>query len=138
MIYSVKDLLKGAQKMSKSVFGQKSEYELQFNHEEDGCWYVDFPDWPFDHHNLMMVCGADRMCAALSDDDKHAYISVIPSRKAGEHEGYHELERIDYTITGGAYYSVSGIPGVTQIWLCPVTLFVLGHYPKYLYVKKSH
>ena len=76
MTYSISDLVNGANKLASSVFGKKSEYELQFNHEEDGCWYVDFPGWPFDHHNLMMVAGADRMCDVLSEDGKFAYIKV--------------------------------------------------------------
>lgn len=58
MDYSMKDLKNVASLIQKSVFGKKSEYELQFNHEADGCWYVDFPGWPFDHHNLMMVAPA--------------------------------------------------------------------------------
>ena len=56
--------------MSQSVFGRRDEYHLQFNHEDDGQWYVDFPSWPFDHHNLMMVAGADKLCQFLSDDDR--------------------------------------------------------------------
>ena len=68
MQYTIRDLLHGAKAMSKSVFGQKDEYQIKFNHEDDGLWYVDFPNWPFDHHNLLMVAGADKMCAFLSDD----------------------------------------------------------------------
>ena len=44
MNYTISDLLSGAKTMAKSVFGQKKEYQIQFNHEEDGLWYVDFPD----------------------------------------------------------------------------------------------
>jgi hypothetical protein len=41
-------------------------------------------------------------------------------------------------LTGGAQYEVSGIAGFTKkIWLCPVTLFVLGNYPAYIYLKKN-
>jgi hypothetical protein len=36
MNYTVNDLLKGAATMAKSVFGQKKEYRIQFNHEDDG------------------------------------------------------------------------------------------------------
>ena len=54
MDYSMKDLKNAASLIQKSVFGKKSEYQLKFNHESDGCWYVDFPGWPFDHHNLMI------------------------------------------------------------------------------------
>lgn len=137
MNYTLKDLTNGAAVMARSVFGQKKEYELQFNHEADGCWYVDFPNWPFDHHNLMMVAGADDLCAFLSDDDKHTYIKVIPSSKEENHPGYAKLIQKEYSLAGGSTYQVTGLEGFNQdIWLCPVTLFVLGKYPKYMYVKK--
>ena len=138
MDYSMKDLKNAASLIQKSVFGKKSEYELQFNHEVDGCWYVDFPGWPFDHHNLMMVAGADDLCAFLSDDDIVTRVKVIPANKQAKHSGYAELERLDYSLTGGAHYEVHGIDGFTKnIWLCPVTLFVLGSYPAYIYLKKN-
>ena len=138
MDYSVKDLLAGARVISKSVFGQKSEYQLQFNHEADGKWYVDFPNWPFDHHNLMMVAGADKMCEFLSDDNKHAYVNVIPASKEENQPGYAKLVQKEHSLTGGSTYQVTGLEGFERdIWLCPVTLFVLGQYPKFIYVKKS-
>ena len=138
MNYSAKDLLHGARVISQSVFGRSSEYHLQFNHEEDGKWYVDFPGWPFDHHNLMMVAGADDLCAFLSDEDIETCVNVIPTTKRQKHDGYAELERIDYSLTGGAHYEVHGIYGFTKnIWICPVTLFVLGNYPAYIYLKKN-
>lgn len=138
MDYSMKDLMNAASLIQKSVFGKKSEYQLRFIHEADDCWYVDFPDWPFDHHNLMMVAGADDLCAYLSDDDIETCVNVIPATKRQKHEGYAELERLDYSLTGGAHYEVHGIGGFTKnIWICPVTLFVLGNYPAYIYIKKT-
>ena len=138
MNYSMRDLLTGAQVMSKSVFGQKKEYTIQFNHEEDGLWYVDFPNWPFDHHNLLMVAGADQMCAFLSDDDKNTWVNVIPTNKEENHPGYAKLIQKDHSLMGGSTYEVTGLEGFNRdIWLCPVTLFVLGNYPKYIYVKKA-
>jgi len=111
---------------------------LSFNHEADGCWYVDLPNWPFAHHNLMMVAGADKLCAFLSDDDRVATVDVIPANKSEEHEGYCELVRQDWSLAGGATYTVNGLPGFERdIWLCPVTLFVLHRYPKRIYIKKT-
>jgi hypothetical protein len=137
MNYTINDLITGAKALAKSAFGKKDEYELQFNHEEDGYWYIDFPGWPFDHHNLMMVAGADELCAFLSDDDKIAKISVIPSNKELNLEGYGKLIQGEHSLTGGSTYEVTNLPGFDrEIWICPVTLFVLGEYPKYLYVKK--
>lgn len=138
MNYTISDLMNGASKMATSVFGKKKEYQLKFNHENDGYWYVDFPDWPFSHHNLMMVAGADDMCSFLSDDDKHTYVNVIPSNKEENHPGYAKLIQKEHSLTGGSTYEVTNLKGFERdIWLCPVTLFVLGQYPKYIYVKKS-
>lgn len=139
MNYSISDLLTGAKTIANSVFGQKKEYHLQFNHESDGCWYVDFPDWPFDHHNLMMVSGADELCEFLSDDNKFTYVDVIPAEKFENHPGYAKLIQKEHSLTGGSTYSVTGLDGFDKdIWLCPVTLFVLGKYPKYIYIKKTN
>ncbi len=137
MQYTISDLMNGAKAMSKSVFGKKHEYQIKFNHEADGLWYVDFPNWPFDHHNLLMVAGADKLCAFLSDNDVTTGVLVRPSKKKLELEGYAELVQKDHSLTGGSTYEVRNLEGFDRdIWLCPVTLFVLGHYPKYMYVKK--
>ena len=137
MQYTITDLLNGAKAMSKSVFGQRDEYLIKFNHEDDGLWYVDFPNWPFDHHNLLMVAGADKMCAFLSDDGVTTEVLVRPSKKKLDLEGYAELVQKDHSLTGGSTYEVRNLEGFNRdIWLCPVTLFVLGRYPKYMYVKK--
>lgn len=139
MNYSISDLMIGAKTIANSVFGKKKEYTIKFNHEDDGLWYVDFPNWPFDHHNLLMVAGADKMCAFLSDDDKTTTVNVIPSSKEEEHPGYAKLIQKEHSLTGGSTYKVTGLEGFNRdIWLCPVTLFVLGKYPKYLYVKKTN
>ena len=139
MTYSFNDLLHGAQVMSQSVFGRRNEYNLQFNHEDDGCWYVDFPGWPFDHGNLMMVAGADDLCDYLSDDGKVARVTVVPSNKPLDLPDHACLIQGKHSLTGGSHFRVTRLPGfrMDEIWLCPVTLFVLGQYPKYLYIKKS-
>lgn len=138
MNYNVNDLLHGAQVMASSVFGRRREYNLQFNHEEDNRWYVDFPGWSFDHHNLMMVAGADKLCDFLSDDGRFAYVNVVPRNKRLDMPGYACLVQGEHSLTGGSTYTVTDLPGFErEIWLCPVTLFVLGRYPKYIYVKKS-
>jgi hypothetical protein len=141
MQYTVNELLKGAQKMAQSVFGKKDEYRLKFCKEEDGRWYVDFPNWPFDHHNLLMVEGADDLCELLSDDGIITEVSVIPAKQREKHDGYFELEQTESSITGGSTYEVYNDEfrqrfNRNDLWLCPVTLFVLGEYPKYIYVKE--
>lgn len=138
MKYSINDFLNGTKKIAQSTFGKKDEYTLKFNHEENGYWYIDFPDWPFSHGNLMMVDGADDLCAFLSDDDKSVTVNVIPSKKDETHEGYFQLVQKTSGLTSGSTYAVIGLEGFTKdIWICPVTLFVLGEYPRYIYVKKA-
>ena len=125
-----------AKDMAKTVFGNKKEYIFKFNHEDDGNWYFDFPGWPFSHHNLMMVAGADKLVAGFSKDDKQSVVNLIPVNEEEEHPDYAKLTRMEYSITGGATYEVSNLKGFNQdIWLCPVTLFALGEYPKYIYMK---
>lgn len=137
-MYSVNDVLHGARVIASSVFGQRNEYELQFNHEDDGLWYVDFLGWPFEHGNLQMVAGADKLCAFLSDDDRFAHIKVVPSNKPLDKPDYACLVQGEHSLTGGSTYTVTNLPGFERdIWLCPVTLFVLGRYPKYIYIKKN-
>ena len=132
------DAITNAKNLARNYFGDKKEYELQFNHEEDNCWYIDFPNWGFSHHNLMMVSGADELCAFLSDDDKFTYVKVIPAKKEEDHPGYAKLVQKSHSLFGGSTYQVTGLEGFSRdIWLCPVTLFVLGEYPKYIYLKKS-
>ena len=86
----------------------------------------------------MMVAGADDLCAFLSNNGRETRVNVIPAKKKEMHDGYAELRRLDHSLTGGAHYEVNGIAGFTKkIWICPVTLFVLGNYPAYIYLKKT-
>lgn len=130
--------MNGASRLANSVFGKKELYVLQFNREEDGLWYVDFPNWPFDHHNLLMVAGANDLCAFLSDDNRVAKVDVVPLKvERDDMPGWAELVQKDHSLTGGSTYEVIGLNGFERdIWLCPVTLFVLGTYPKYMYIRK--
>ena len=118
---------------------KKDEYHLQFDHEDDGCWYIHLPNWRWSHHNLMMVAGADELCAILSNDDKTTKVEVVISNEEKkECSGYVNLERVKASVSEGGTYHVTNLDGFDRdIWLCQVTLFVLGSYPKYIYLKKE-
>ena len=140
-MYTIREICKGALKLVRSVLNRKREYRILFNKEKDGCWYVDFPHWPFSHDNLAMVSGADKMLELLSDGDLFVKVSVIPAKKKEQHDGYIELRQTEHSLFGGSTYQVKFDPFIQRfkrdtIWICPVTLFVLGHYPKFIYVKK--
>ncbi len=143
--------------LGSAITGRKEEYKLSFNREEEDRWFVDFPNWPWKKGNLEMVCGADKFLDLLSEGkDRVSVIAKATSEKLDEAEfqqlmqdGWHELSQTQSSLTGGATYTVRGnkaeqfmrqhpLTGESMartLWLCPVTLFVVGRYPKYFYVK---
>ena len=124
------------------MLNRKRKYQIQFNKEKDGCWYVDFPHWPFSHDNLAMVSGADKMLELLSDGDLLIRVCVILAKKQEKHDEYIELVQTEHSLFGGSTYQVEYEPFKERfkrdtLWICPVTLFVLGQYPKFIYVKRT-
>ncbi|MBP5517727.1 MAG: hypothetical protein J6X91_03610 [Bacteroidales bacterium] len=122
-----------------------STYHLAFNLENDGRWYIDLPSWPFAHHNLMMVAGADKLCeyaAKLQGRTNRAEIDVtVNDDRLDGKEPDIRMERFKRGY-GASYYNYlkdGSSPKVVKdgkeievntSWICPVTLFVLGRYPK--------
>lgn len=140
----MKNLLSNAQvaaTFAKGVLGpRKKEYQLSFVYvPEDKLWYIDIP-WPGDRYNLAMVAGSDKLLDRLSEsgDINRVTLDVLPREQKEDHPGYIECVQTGSTLTGGSFYDVYGLEGFTRsIWICPVTLCVLGHYPKYIYIKKA-
>lgn len=118
---------------------RKKEYRLRFVYvPEDKLWYIDMP-WPGDRYNLAMVAGSDKLLNFLCEEEDGNYVTidVLPCSQREEHIGFFECEQKAYTLTGGSFYDVHGLEGFTRdIWICPVTLCVLGHYPRYIYIRK--
>ena len=82
------------------------------------------------------------MLELLSDGDLYVKVSVIPAKKKGQHDGYIELEQTEHSLFGGSTYQVKYEPFIQRfkrdtLWICPVTLFVIGRYPKFIYVKRA-
>ncbi|MBP3298790.1 MAG: hypothetical protein J6L73_03825 [Muribaculaceae bacterium] len=116
----------------------RGEYTLTFVQDPDDRWYIDMP-WDGNRGNLEMVAGSDDLLTFLDTEGTHKVtIHVIPSETPLEVEGHVELRQLDKSLTGGSHYDATGFAGFSlkKIWVCPVTLCVLGRYPKYLYVKK--
>ena len=123
----------------------KRVFHLAFNKEADGGWYIEFPGYPFAHHNLMMVAGADQLCAYVAEKEGHPTRAVVDVTINGhlldarEPDIRMERFRMGY---GANYrnYLHSGLHPVVslngrdieidQAWLCPVTLLVLFQYPE--------
>ena len=142
MDYSVSDLTK-AISMFKNL-EKKDEHLISFTKENDGQWYVDFPDWPLDHNSLLMVNGADELCELLSYDGKHTKIKVYPgvnNKIVQAEEAWRRFmaSRQKSSLLGGATYwphfTGAKYTSTGTFWLCPVTLFVLGEYPKEMWIE---
>lgn len=126
------DTLKTVWRFAKGILGpKKREYILSFKKESDNLWYIDIP-WDWEHGNLQMVGGADKLLAYL--DPEEVTISCMLSDP--NDSNYFKLTRKNWGWTKGAFYSVEGLKNFNRdIWICPVTLCVLGKYPKDIYIK---
>ena len=117
---------------------RKRVYNLSFVYvPADRLWYIDMP-WPGDRYNLAMVAGSDKLLAFLDRDKTNRVdLEVSISKKQLQLPDFIELQQTKSQLTAGAYYDVHHLEGFTRnIWICPVTLCVLGHYPKWIYIKE--
>ena len=133
---------------------RRKHYKLHFIAENDPPikrWYYDFKHWGFDHANLEMVSGADKLCELYANGKDEVTVEIIASKKKQDlptqlydeyvaqdiiidgmtHQGDFINSQLDKFLYGRTYQK-----DYTQMWICPVTLFVLGRYPKYIYIKK--
>lgn len=103
-----------------------------------GDWYCDIKGWPEKFFpNSLMVGDASMLIQLMSGGDDYVSFDVLPSKKEIEEEGFIKLTLYKSSITGGGYYSTQvGEMKLAHVWLCPVTLFVLGRYPQYIYFKR--
>lgn len=148
--------------LGSAITGKKEEYDLTFV-KDDGTWYIDMPNWPWKRENLAMVCGADKLLDLLVDtarnkQGKHRVsLHVKPASHPLDYDTEQQLFQDDWvqltqvksSLTGGATYTVKGKIAThftvqdywtkeakpRTLWLCPVTLFVMGEYPKYFYAQ---
>ena len=110
------------------------EYELTFVQDPDGRWYIDIP-WDGNRSNLEMVAGSDKLLSHIAKGDNKVTLQVILDY-IDDYDGYIILDRFRKSLAGGASYTVSNAGFKEPIWICPVTLCVLGRYPKKIYFKR--
>lgn len=133
-----------------NVLIRRKRYTLHFFSEEDVYgykrWYYDFKHWGFQKEELEMVAGADNLCEFYSRGNSEVTVKIIATNKPIKNEeGYDkyeaetahkELTFIESVMYGRNYNRVNENKIITM-WICPVTIFVLGRYPKYIYVKNG-
>ena len=141
------------------VIFRRRHYRLCFYAKPIGpvkVWYYDWNRqhkhsvWPFGEGALMMVCGADELCEYYKkpDDPLHTDVDIIASRSCPNVtlKDYDLYKRetlangLYERILCGAYYnklqSEDDKDG-KRFWICPVTLFVLGRYPRFIAIKRG-
>ena len=112
---------------------------IKFIKDHTSCWYAELPDYPGSLADLEMVCGADTMLDIYAQGDHEVILkmeTVEPEYRTDVLE-FNSLSMGD--MDGGAYYDIKKIGNHVfdlQIWLCSVTVFVFGEYPKKIYVTK--
>jgi hypothetical protein len=145
----------------KNLIFKKQKYTLHFIAETNPpikLWYYDFKHWGFDKHNLLMVSGADNLCELYAKGKNEVTVQLITTNKPIEDKNVNknydlftaeELPQntkfIDKILYGRNYTQIKTIYDdnlkeqiqIRTMWICPVTLFVLGRYPKYIYIKRK-
>ncbi len=100
-------------------------------------WYCEVPGFPkelFEH--AVMVGGASKLLEYYSRGDERIEVSFkIADEEEARYYCGMSLRQSEATLTGGAFYK--GWMD-EEMWLCPVTLFLLGRYPKYILLYKVH
>lgn len=100
--------------------------------KENGKWYIDLPEWTGPKSALQMVWGADTMLDRLAKDDNHIELQLSLTEIP---DSIH-LKR-NLRMFGGYSYKCTMDNTSTIIWLCGVTKFVFGEFPRHLYISKD-
>lgn len=112
--------------------------KFKFVKDIDNRWYVELPEWEGSRADLEMVAGADTMLEYMAEgnDYVNTYISET------EFDGSDKLEFIGLAteFENGAFYKMDKYKGIElglELWLCDVTLFVFGKFPKEIFISKG-
>lgn len=147
--------------LTKNIIFKKEKYTLHFiaeNNPPIKRWYYDFKHWGFAHGNLEMVSGADSLCELYAQGNDEVTVNIIATNKLINDKQILEqydlfiaeelpqnTKLIDKYAYGRQYNNTKTVIKnlkeqiqIRTMWICPVTLFVLGRYPKYIYIKTKN
>ena len=94
-------------------------------------WYCNVPSFPKElFEYTLMVGGASKFLEYYSRGETEI-VATIRIAKEWEEQFYcgTRLHKVSTSLTGGAFYKDPSRNFNEAIWLCPVTLFLLGRYP---------
>lgn len=109
--------------------------KFKFYKELDGRWYVDLPDWKGVKADLEMVGGADSMLEVMAEGNNSIWLYMSDMDFVG-------ADRLDFVrltpeVGEGAIYNLVSYKGIDMsfdVWLCDVTKFVFGDFPKTIFI----
>lgn len=107
-------------------------------YKEDGTWYIDIPNYPFAKSTLAMVLGADELLDKLSKSRGEVTLNFHTEEFEGQQDVLIRTKKLGLT-QGAIYMPMTNrikheMEGErNRLWLCPVTLYVFGKYPKEIY-----
>lgn len=103
--------------------------------KESNEWFAVLPEYPGPKEDLQMVGGADDWLDIISGGEGHITLDLLDKGFPGSYTLIRELELPE----SGAIYNIGIYKGVDyshkNIWLCPVTVFVFGEYPKTIHYR---
>lgn len=103
-------------------------------------WYAVIPEWKGDRSDLQMVAGADAWLDILCDGEWDVWMKISDQPFTGAEElhliGLGFIEGPEFG--EGAWYNARTYIGLDfniKMWLCDVTKFIFGDFPKTIYYK---
>lgn len=112
----------------------KKQIKVTFNLIK-GNWYCNIPGWPQSMFQRTLMVGQaaqliyNKYLESLTDSNTITFTVYIGKKQK---VGWNTLTKTYSSIIEGGFYSGCGF---NNIWLCPVTLFVLGKYPDQIQFK---
>lgn len=109
--------------------------KYSFYREENGDWFIDLPEWTGSKFDLQMVSGADTMLDRLSDYSNYVTLDFSEYSMKGDDVKLLTLVNKHSQLLGGGADYLDDIGA--KIWLCDVTKFVFGKFPKKIWLRVS-
>jgi hypothetical protein len=109
---------------------------LRFYKEKKKDWYADIPSWTGRKSALRMVAGADDLLDLIAKGRGEVYLHFSEEPLASGADVLHLKKK---SWINGATYKLKQYDGKNysmNVWLCNVTLHVLGKFPKRIYFKE--
>lgn len=109
-------------------------------YKEDDRWYIHLKWNIFPQYLSEMVAGADDLLESLANGKDSITLRISDRGPIPFYDGALRLETKLGFLKGAWYKEVGGFqesdrPLQDSVWLCPITLWVLGRYPKVIYFK---